>query len=92
MELPFSIICPGRYSSFLLSSSNLVLGRVIGGTGNESSAYIYKQEPEYLPGQMIEKGSSINIYLTLTLPDGCPEGTDFNGGDDDPFEGNNDDF
>lgn len=93
-QVPLPDLICKRYdeASFLLSSSSLVLGRVIGGTGNESSAYIYKQEPEYLPGQMIEKGSSISIYLTLTRPDGCPESTDFNEGDDDPFEGNNDDF
>lgn len=60
-------------AKFLLSSSNLTLGQTFGAEGTESSAFVYQQKPEFVPGQMVIKGSSIDLYLTNTRPEGCPE-------------------
>ncbi len=68
------LICK-RYDAavFLLSSSNLSLGNIYGDVANRQEAYVYRQEPEYMPGQVIAQGQQISIYLTLTRPAGCPE-------------------
>jgi UDP-N-acetylmuramate--alanine ligase len=68
------LICK-RYDAavFLLSSSNLSLGNIYGDVANRQQAYVYRQEPEYMPGQVIAQGQQISIYLTLTRPSGCPE-------------------
>lgn len=63
-------------AKFLLTSSNLVLGQTFGAEGVESSAFVYRQQPEFTPGQMVIKGSSIDLYLKTTLPSGCPEPSD----------------
>jgi beta-lactam-binding protein with PASTA domain len=71
------LICK-RYdeAKFLLTTSNLTLGQTSGAEGEEGNAYVYRQEPEFIPGQMVIKGSSIDLYLTTTRPDGCPEPVD----------------
>lgn len=63
-------------AKFLLTTSNLALGQTSGAEGAESSAFVYRQEPEFVPGQMVVKGSSIDLYLTTSRPDGCPEPAD----------------
>ena len=63
-------------AKFLLTTSNLTLGQTSGAEGAESSAFVYQQEPEFVPGQMVVKGSAIDLYLTTTRPDGCPEPAD----------------
>ncbi|MCB9263623.1 MAG: PASTA domain-containing protein [Lewinellaceae bacterium] len=71
------LICK-RYdaATFLIEGSNLTLGNVFGSVINRESAYVYKQEPEYTPGMQMELGQQIDIYLTETLPPGCPEDLD----------------
>jgi len=51
-------------ASFQISANELVIGEVIG-----SGDYIYRQDPP--PGQMLRKGSQVNLYLTDTRPADC---------------------
>ena len=39
-------------------------------------AYVYKQEPEYVPGMQMGIGQQINIYITDTRPAGCADDLD----------------
>lgn len=55
---------------FLITSMNLAVGTVFGDATDD--AYVWKQEPDYVDGQMIQVGQQINIYLTETRPEGCP--------------------
>ena len=57
---------------FLINSMNLSVGEVIGGAGDPGNAFVWKQEPSFIPGQMIPMGSQINVYLQNTRPAGCP--------------------
>lgn len=60
-----------KAAHFLITSMNLSVGAVYGEVFDD--AYVWKQEPEYIEGQMIRIGEQINIYLTNTRPQGCPE-------------------
>lgn len=67
-----NLICQQYQAAhFLITSMNLSVGAVYGEVSDE--AYVWKQEPEYVDGQMIRIGEQINIYLTNTKPQGCPE-------------------
>ena len=58
-------------ATFLLESHALVIGRIFGDVVDRNSAYVWKQDPAYRPGQQIRKGTQIDIYLTDTYPEGC---------------------
>ncbi len=68
------LICQ-RYdaATFLIEGSNLTLGEVFGDVISREGAYVYRQEPEYVPGMQMEIGQRVNIYLTDTRPAGCPD-------------------
>ncbi|MEZ4983435.1 MAG: PASTA domain-containing protein [Saprospiraceae bacterium] len=68
-----SLMCK-RYSevSFLLSGLDLSLGEVEGEVANRSDAYIWKQEPEYVPGGKIMRGTKIKVYIQSERPNSCP--------------------
>ncbi len=85
------LVCK-RYdaATFLISSSNLALGEVYGEVSDE--AYVYKQEPEYVPGQQLGVGQTINLYLSSTRPTGCPEEIDPSSLDIGGGEEENEDF
>lgn len=72
VRLP-SLICK-RFSEvrFLLPSLGLEVGTIEGNVANRSEAYVFKQEPDYKPGEKILLGSSINVHLQASLPAGCP--------------------
>ena len=54
----------------------LALGDVMGDAVYREGAYVYKQEPEYVPGMQMAVGQRINIYLTDNRPGGCPDDLD----------------
>lgn len=56
-------------AEFLIQSRFLKMGVVHG--DQQGSAYVYKQEPAYVPNQSIRKGTTISLFLTSTRPDGC---------------------
>lgn len=58
-------------ATFLLESHKLVIGRVFGEVADRNSAYVWKQDPAFAPGQQIQKGRQIDIYLTDDYPEGC---------------------
>jgi len=61
-------------AKFILDNSLLTLGER-STDGSEitdlSSAYVYKQEPPYVPDETIAQGEVVNLYLTADLPASC---------------------
>lgn len=75
VEMPDLVCKRFDAASFQLTAINLVVGKVYGGAdGNRNEFYVWKQEPEFAPGKLIDKGSQINLYLTPIRPDDCPGG------------------
>lgn len=72
VPLPNLVCKPYKAAAFLISSNNLNIGNVIGDVP-EDNAYVWKQEPAYEAGQMIQVGRQIDIYITDIRPGGCPE-------------------
>ena len=71
VEVP-NLVCKSlQAAQFMLNSMDLVPGDLYGPT--EGEAYIYKQEPPYMPGAMIRVGTTIHLYLQETPPIDCPE-------------------
>lgn len=56
-------------AEFLIQSRFLKMGVIHG--NKEGSAYVYKQEPAYVPDQSIRKGTTISLFLTSSEPDDC---------------------
>lgn len=71
-----SLVCR-TYSEavFLIETNNLAIGQVITSLPRTawSEAFVYRQEPEYVPGQQINMGTQINIHLSSTRPANCQE-------------------
>lgn len=59
---------------FLIFSYNLTLGAVYENEGifEPENAYVYKQEPAFMPDSTLLTGSPISLYLSETMPVGCP--------------------
>ncbi|HMO39042.1 MAG TPA: PASTA domain-containing protein [Saprospiraceae bacterium] len=72
VEIPDLVCRTYSAAQFLISANNLSVGNVYGDVEDRSSAYIWKQEPAYEPGQNIRMGEQISIYLTQERPAGCP--------------------
>lgn len=59
-------------AQFAVTGLGFTVGRVYGGAGgNRDDYYVWKQEPDYQSGKLLNKGTPINIYVTATQPDGC---------------------
>ncbi len=71
VSLPNLICLDFEAAAFLLETHQLQAGSIHGDVANRNNAYIWKQEPAYVSGKQISKGSKINIYLTDTYPAGC---------------------
>lgn len=56
-------------AEFLVQSRFLKMGVVHG--DKQGSAYVYKQEPAYVPNQSIRKGTTISLFLTSSRPADC---------------------
>ena len=56
-------------AEFLIQSRFLKMGVIHG--NKQGSAYVYKQEPAYVPDQSIRKGTTISLFLTSSEPDDC---------------------
>lgn len=56
-------------ASWVITNYELVVGEIIGDVVDRNNAYVYRQEPA--PGQMLEKGSAVNIYLSTARPTNC---------------------
>jgi UDP-N-acetylmuramate--alanine ligase len=67
-----NLVCK-RYdaATFLIISSNLELGQIFGDIANKENTYIYRQEPAYVPGRMISKGQTVDLYLSTSKPRNC---------------------
>ncbi len=77
-QVPIPNLVCKRYeaATFILSSNNLVIGRVIGEVDDRNSAFIWKQDPAYQAGTMIPTGQAVDIYLMNVRPSGCQEELD----------------
>lgn len=71
VEIPFLICKTYDEASFLLSNMQLSLGEVIGDTLSTVPMYVYRQEPAYLPGNMMPLGTVVTLYLSEIKPDDC---------------------
>jgi len=66
------LVCK-RYdaATFLIGSSGLELGQVFGDIADRENTYVARQDPAYKPGVMLQKGQTIDLYLSTTRPSGC---------------------
>ena len=58
-------------ASFLLSSSKLIIGDTIGVYEILESAYVWRQEPAFVPDRQIPIGTKVDLFLQNELPPGC---------------------
>jgi len=58
---------------FLLQSLDLAINEVLeeGEITDRSSAYVYRQSPDYQPGTLINKGTGFTLYIQQSLPETC---------------------
>jgi UDP-N-acetylmuramate--alanine ligase len=61
-------------ASWVITNYELVVGEIIGSVTNRDNAFVYRQEPA--PGQMLQKGSQVNVYLTASRPSNCGSSND----------------
>lgn len=62
-------------ADFILRANRLVLGNVYldDNVTNRFSAYVYRQDPLWSPELILDKGDTINVWLTQAKPARCPE-------------------
>ncbi len=72
VEIPDLVCKTYEAAQFLISANNLAIGNIYGEVSDMSSAYVWKQEPEYAPGQTIRMGEQISLYLVQERPASCP--------------------
>lgn len=74
LEIPDLVCLQFDVAEFIISSSNLNLGNVIldETVTNQSSAYVFMQEPAFAPNTTLRVGEQINIWLTQVKPSICP--------------------
>jgi UDP-N-acetylmuramate--alanine ligase len=72
VEIPNLVCQTYKAASFLISTNNLATGQIFGEVTDIENAYVWKQEPEYVPGQNIRMGEQINLYLVQERPESCP--------------------
>ncbi len=69
-----NLVCkPFEQASFLITSSQLAVGQIIGNVADQDNAYVWKQDPAYEPGAVLQKGAQITVYLTDSQPAGCED-------------------
>ncbi len=73
VPVPDLVCKPFEQASFLITSSQLAIGQVIGNVADRDNAFVWKQDPAYEPGIVIQKGTQVTVYLTDTQPAGCGE-------------------
>jgi beta-lactam-binding protein with PASTA domain len=75
MEIPDLRCMTFDAAEFLASTSNLNIGEIIDDetVTSRPSAYVYRQEPAPDTAQTIRMGSQINVWLTQSKPEDCPD-------------------
>lgn len=71
VEIPNLVCKTYEAASFVISANNLAIGNIIGEVSDLNSAYVWKQDPEYVEFQTIRMGEQINLYVTQDRPAGC---------------------
>ncbi len=71
VEIPDLVCKTYEAASFIISANNLAVGNIVGEVSDLNSAYIWKQEPEYVQFQTIRMGEQITLYVTQERPAGC---------------------
>lgn len=70
-----NLICTGyAEAEFVITNSQLAVGAVYGGVDDPGTAYVYRQEPDYLEGKQVPIGTQINLYIQQKRPENCPGG------------------
>lgn len=75
VEIPELVCRTYEEAVFLLSSSGFTVGIVNEDptVTDRSQAYVYMQEPAFATGQYMLVGTQFQLWLTQSLPDGCPD-------------------
>lgn len=75
VEIPNLVCMTYESAKFLIETSKLALGTPFSPDGGEPNPnlYVYKQDPEFVPGLKINIGDQIILYLIDTRPEGCGE-------------------
>jgi D-alanine-D-alanine ligase len=78
VEIPDLVCMDYAAAEFLVSTSNLNIGTVTpdGTVVDPATAFIYRQEPPFVPATTIPMGTQISIWLTQELPSDCGTGAD----------------
>lgn len=73
MVVPELVCLTFEAADFLVGSSNLNVGEVIEDetVTDRSSAYVYRQEPEFDPNATVQMGGLVKVWLTQNPPAGC---------------------
>lgn len=73
IQIPDLVCQKAEAAKFILASNNLMLGNIVKDNTviNEEEAFVWKQEPPFLPNTTMRIGEQITIYITGKLPSGC---------------------
>ena len=60
-------------AEFRINSASLGFGEIVEDPNvtDRATAYIYRQDPPFTPGQRLQPGTRIKLYLSQELPTGC---------------------
>lgn len=74
VEIPKLVCTTFLEAKFIIESNRLNIGSVIsdGTVRDTSTAYIWKQQPAYLPGEFIYQGRDVNLWISQQ-PQNCDE-------------------
>jgi D-alanine-D-alanine ligase len=59
-------------ATFIIEGRSLVVGEIFGEYEDVTEAYVWRQDPAFVPNSEVELGTTINLYLQSTPPAGCP--------------------
>ncbi len=73
VPLPDMVCKDFSTAEFLVTTSKLSIGNIVedATVTNRSSAYVYKQKPDFRQGATIRLGRQVDLYLTQRKPSGC---------------------
>jgi len=81
VEIPDLVCRTLDEAVFLLSSAGFSVGEVMEDETitDRNSAYVFRQEPDYIAGELLPVGSQFNLWITQEVPAGCATGEDGDG-------------
>jgi beta-lactam-binding protein with PASTA domain len=73
IQVPDLVCLSYEEASFIITSSKLKIGEIqeTGSIPNISKSFVVSQFPQYVPGEKMTMGSSVNLVLSQGKPDKC---------------------